>query len=142
MSDRSPVRPIEGSEEYKQMSSKYLNLYDVSRYDAIDQDVTITRWGGDELSLLTEIVICKDNIKMFSDDPDEHLSRFPHNRGKDKKPKIVMTKLDSSHTNTLLSCVEEDQSEAAYTGRNSTSTKKKITEATGDEETSQGTMHD
>jgi len=48
--------------------NKYLDYYDVQRYneDAEMSDLTIQRIGGDDLSLLTEIVVQKQNTKLFS----------------------------------------------------------------------------
>lgn len=55
-------------EKYK----RYLDFYDVQRYNEnpIIADLTIQRSGGDDLSLMTEIVIRKQNIKLF-EEPDQ-----------------------------------------------------------------------
>ena len=57
--------------QYTELHRKYLNYYDVQRFsDSVDTDLTIHRSGGEELSLMTELVLHrKPNTKLF-EEPD------------------------------------------------------------------------
>lgn len=45
---------------------EYLNMYDVQKLsDLIDSDLTITRSSGDDLSLMTEVVLNSSNRSLF-----------------------------------------------------------------------------
>ena len=57
--------------QYIEMYKKYLHFYDMQRFsDSVDSDLTIQRCGGDEFSLMTELVLHrKFNTKLFYD-PD------------------------------------------------------------------------
>lgn len=85
----------------------YLEFYDQARLVSDSQsDLTIQRWDGDLLSLLSEIVMSKENRKLFPDPNFDDLSAV------DNKINHLNLPLTRKTPSSSLSCVNEgDQSE-------------------------------
>ena len=68
---RSPQDEGYERRQYTEKYKMYLDYYDVQRYNENPTiaDLTIQRSGGDDLSLMTEIVTHKHNTKLF-EQPD------------------------------------------------------------------------
>ena len=78
-SDRSPdTHQQRERQNYIDQYKRYLDCYDMQRYSDHVSDLTIQRSGGDDLSLLTEIVLRKKNHKLFSSEPDHNYSQADH----------------------------------------------------------------
>ena len=100
---------------YQRRYKKYLDFYDVQRYNENSHaDMRIQRSCGDDLSLMTEVVTYKSNFKLF------------------EKP-VTNEKFESQPTDGALSQVQEKQSEIeSVTVRNGPTIK--ITENSDDSE--------